>query len=117
MILALVDDLMFTSKIRATAKPLGATVVFARSLETALAEMAKARPALVILDLNATRIEPLAIVAAMKADPALADIPSVGFVSHVQTDLIDAARRAGVTEVLPRSAFTMNLPEILARGR
>ena len=116
MILALVDDLMFSSKIRATAKPLDVTVVFARSKEGALAEMAKARPALVILDINATRIDPLAIVSAMKADPTLADIPSVGFVSHVQTDLIDAARRAGVTEVLPRSAFAMNLPEILARG-
>jgi len=116
MILALVDDLMFTSKIRATAKPLGVDLVFARSKETALAEMAKARPAMVILDLNATRIDPLAIVGAMKADASLADIPTVGFVSHVQTDLIDAARRAGVTEVLPRSAFAMNLAEILARG-
>jgi CheY-like chemotaxis protein len=117
MILALVDDLMFTSKIRATAKPLGVSVVFARSRESALAEVAKARPALVILDLNATRIDPLAIVAAMKADAALADIPSVGFVSHVQTGLIEQARQAGVSEVMARSAFTMQLPDILVRGR
>jgi hypothetical protein len=35
----------------------------------------------------------------------------------VQTDLIEAARAAGVTDVVARSAFTMNLSEILERGR
>jgi hypothetical protein len=34
----------------------------------------------------------------------------------VQTDVIDAARRAGVSEVLARSAFTQKLPEILSRA-
>jgi CheY-like chemotaxis protein len=117
MILAIVDDLMFTSKIKATATQLGVPLTFARSSESALAEMRKNRPGLVILDLNSQRTQPLDTVAAMKSDPALADIPSVGFVSHVQTELIDAARKAGVGEVLARSAFTMQLPEILARGK
>ena len=53
----------------------------------------------------------------MRADPALAAIPTVGFASHVQTDVIEAARRAGVGEVLARSAFTQRLPEILGRGK
>jgi CheY-like chemotaxis protein len=117
MILAIVDDLMFTSKIRTTATQLGVPLSFARSSEGALAEMRKQRPALVIFDLNSTRSAPLTTIAAMKSDPALADIPSLGFVSHVQTDLIDAARQAGVDEVVARSAFTMRLPEILARGK
>jgi hypothetical protein len=34
----------------------------------------------------------------------------------VQTELIDAARRAGVGEVLARSAFAARLPEILTDG-
>lgn len=117
MILALVDDLMFTSKIKTTAARLGVPLVFARSSESALAEMRKSRPSLVILDLNGVKTQPLATVTAMKSDPSLAEIPAIGFVSHVQTDLIDAARQAGVAEVLPRSAFTMHLPEILERGR
>jgi hypothetical protein len=53
----------------------------------------------------------------MKADPELAGIPTLGFVSHVRTDLIQAAQQAGADEVLPRSAFTAQLPEILERGR
>jgi CheY-like chemotaxis protein len=115
MILAVVDDLMFTSKIRATAKPLGVSVVFARSSEAALAEMRKVAPALVIFDLNNPRTDPLGTVLAMKGDPALASIPTVGFVSHVQTELIERARQAGMDEVMARSAFTTGLAEILQR--
>ena len=71
-----------------------------------------------ILDLNNPRTDPLGIVAAMKADPARWRImPTVGYASHVQTDVIDAARQAGVDEVLARSAFTARLPEILATAR
>jgi CheY-like chemotaxis protein len=104
---------MFTSKIKTTASQLGVPVAFARSPAAALDAMRKDAPTLVILDLNSMRTDPLGTVAAMKADLALASIPTIGFVSHVQADLIDAARRAGVGEVLARSAFTMRLPEIL----
>jgi PleD family two-component response regulator len=115
MILAVLDDLMFTSKIRTTAAQLGVEVAFARSADTALAEMRKAPPSLVILDLNNPRTEPLTIVQTMKQDPALASVPTVGYASHVQTDVINAARQAGVSDVLARSAFTQHLAEILRR--
>jgi hypothetical protein len=51
----------------------------------------------------------------MKQDAALAAIPTLGFASHVQTDVINAAREAGVGEVLARSAFTQQLADILKR--
>ena len=116
VILAILDDLMFTSKIKLAATQIGVPVGFARSADSALAEMRKNRPALVILDLNNPRTDPLGTVAAMKADAALAGIPTIGFVSHVDTVTIDAARQAGVGDVLARSAFAQRLPEILARG-
>jgi PleD family two-component response regulator len=117
VILAIVDDLMFTSKIKSAASQLGVPVAFARSSAGALTDMRANAPALVILDLNSSRTDPLGTVTAMKADPSLAGIPTLGFVSHVQTELIDAARQAGVGEVLARSAFTQRLPEILSRGK
>jgi PleD family two-component response regulator len=116
MILAVLDDLMFTSKIKTTASQLGASVTFARSADAALAAMRQSRPSLVILDLNNTRINPLAIVADMKQDPALASIRTVGYASHVQVDVINAARQAGVDDVLARSAFTQNLAQILSQA-
>ena len=114
MILAVVDDLMFSSKIKTAANQLGVTVAFARSCDAALASMRASAPSLVILDLNSPRTDPLGTVAAMKRDPAMASIRTVGYASHVQTDVIDAARKAGVDEVLARSAFTARLAEILA---
>ena len=116
MIVAVLDDLMFSSKIKTAAQQLGVRVVFARSLESALTEIRKVPPpSLVVLDLNNPRTDPLGIVSAMKQDPAVASIPTVGFASHVQTDVINAARQAGVGEVLARSAFTQQLGEILSR--
>jgi PleD family two-component response regulator len=115
MIVAVLDDLMFSSKIKTAASQLGVSVLFVRSTEAALAEMRKAAPSLVILDLNNPRTNPLGIVSAMKQDAALAEIPTVGYASHVQTDVINAARQAGVGEVLARSAFTQQLAEILTR--
>jgi PleD family two-component response regulator len=115
VILAILDDLMFTSKIKTAANQLGVAVTFARSPEAALSEMRKRAPSLVIFDLNNPRTDPLGTVGAMKGDPALASIPTIGFASHVQIDVIDAARKAGVDEVLARSAFTARLGEILTR--
>ena len=117
MILAILDDLLFTSKIRTTAKQLGVPLTVARSKDDALAAMHATVPRLVIFDLNNPRTDPLGTVAAMKADPALAAIPTVAFVSHVQVALIDEARRAGVGEVMARSYFAGRLPEILSSGR
>jgi PleD family two-component response regulator len=117
VILAVLDDLMFSSKIKTAANQLGVDLRFSRSLDGALDTMRKNPPSLVIFDLNNERINPLGIVAAMHADPALTSIPTLGYASHVQTDVIDAARQAGVGDVLARSAFTQQLGDILERHR
>jgi PleD family two-component response regulator len=114
MILAVLDDLMFTSKIKTTAAQLGLPVTFARSADAAMTEMHKTAPSLVILDLNNNRTSPLDLISNMKQDPALRSVRTVGYVSHVMTDVIDAARKAGVSEVLARSAFSERLADILS---
>lgn len=117
VILAILDDLLFTSKIRTAATHMGIPVAFARSSAAALEQMRASRPSLVILDLNNGRTDPMGTVRAMHADAALADVPTLGYVSHVDSSTIEAAREAGVGEILARSAFTMRLPELLERGR
>jgi CheY-like chemotaxis protein len=116
VILAIVDDLMFTSKIRATAKPLGVAVSFARSPDAALAAMRAEPPTLAIFDLDNPRTDPIGTLEKMREDETLCRIPTLGFVSHVHAHLIDAARGAGIGEVMARSAFTAKLGEILSRG-
>lgn len=113
MVLVAVDDLLFSSKIRATAKQAGIELAFARSPAEVLEQARTSKPTLVIFDLNSGKTEPVATIAAMKSDPALATIRTLGFASHVHTDLIAAARQAGADQVVPRSAFAGNLAEIL----
>lgn len=117
VILAILDDLMFTSKIRSAAQHACVTVAFARSAQSALDQMRSQAPTLAIFDLNNPRTDPIGTIAAMKADKTLAMIPTVGYVSHVDADTIAAARAAGADEVVARSAFVTQLPDILARAR
>ncbi|MGH2436233.1 MAG: response regulator [bacterium] len=117
MILAAVDDLLFTSKIRAAAKQLGVHVVFARSPEDVLEQARAFRPALAIFDLNSQRLQPLSTLSELKADESLAGIRTIGFISHVQIALIAAARSAGMDEVMPRSAFVAKLGDIVGNTK
>jgi CheY-like chemotaxis protein len=105
--------MFFAAKIRTTAEHLGVEVVFPRSLD-ALTEAAKeAAPALVIVDLHLQRYDPFAVALRFKEDEALRETPLVGFFSHVRIELQTRAAGAGFDRVLPRSAFTKRLPEIL----
>jgi PleD family two-component response regulator len=113
MVLAAVDDLMLSSRISTAARAAGVEVRFARSPEAVLAAARESAPSLVILDLNSARLRPLETVAALKREPALAGVPTLGFVSHVDTATIAGARDAGVDRVLARSAFVQQLPALL----
>ena len=108
VVIVVVDDMFFASKIRATAEALGVEVSFPRSKE-AVAE--KARDAqLVLVDLHNQKID------AVELAQELSGVKLIGFFSHVETELRQKALAAGYDEVLPRSAFVRDLPEILERG-
>ena len=117
MILVAVDDLLFSSKIRTTAKLAGIDLTFARTPADILEQARALKPDLLILDLNSTKADPIATVAILKQDPALASIRTLGFVSHVHTAIIDAARAAGIDDVMARSAFAAQLNDILLTAR
>jgi hypothetical protein len=67
----------------------------------------------VIFDLNSARLEPLGAIRSMKSDAELQTIRTLGYVSHVDSDTIAAARAAGIDQVLARSAFADRLGDIL----
>src|SRR3954465_3456631 len=105
MVLVAVDDLLFSSKIRARAKAAGVAVTFARSQQEIIDRARELKPALAIFDLNSGKTDPIGTIEALKRDPALSAIRTVGFVSHVDADTIAAARAAGTDDVMARSAF------------
>jgi DNA-binding NarL/FixJ family response regulator len=109
----LVDDMFFTAKINGAAAECGRSIERIKSREQLEALIANP-PALVIVDLNSDRLDPLETIKFFKSRSELSSAPVVSFVSHVQTDLIRAAQAAGCDLVLPRSAFTQMLVEIVS---
>jgi len=112
-VIAVVDDLFFASKIRGTAEQLGVAVSFARSVDAVLESARRDQPVLIICDLHSQKSDPIELARQLKADEQLRTIPLLGFFSHVQVELQRAAEQAGFDRVMPRSAFTNNLSQIL----
>ena len=113
-VIAAVEDLLFRSKISETASTLGIEAAFPRNPRRVLVAIQESPPDLLVLDLNSARFEPLTLLKDVRSDEATRDVPTVGFLSHVQKDLAVAAREAGCDRVVARSAFTKDLPQILA---
>jgi CheY-like chemotaxis protein len=112
-VLAVVDDLLFLSRIREAARGTGAEVRPVRAAADLLAA-ARGGARLVLVDADSSRLPWAEGVAALRADPSLAALPVVAFLSHVHADRAAQARAAGCTRVLPRGAFVQELPRLLA---
>lgn len=114
-ILAILDDLFFTVKIHEAAKRARMAIDFVKNETDVFAKASEAAPALIILDLNFSAIEPLKLIEKLKSTAGTKAISLIGYVSHVQGELKQAAQDAGCNMVLARSAFSQNLPQILKR--
>jgi PleD family two-component response regulator len=112
-IIAIVDDMFFASKIRATAEALGVDLSFPRTKELAMEKLHETKPDMIIVDLHNQRCDPLELAKALKGDAQLDGIPLLGFFSHVEVDLQRQALAAGFNTVIPRSVFARDLGKIL----
>jgi len=115
-ILVAIDDLFFLARIQETARQLGVGVEFAKTDVDILAKVGTGdAPALIIFDLNSASSKPLTTIAKLRANPALKKTSVVGYVSHVQGELKLKAQEAGCSVVMPRSAFSQTLAQLLRR--
>jgi hypothetical protein len=103
-ILVLVRDLMFSSRITATARAGNVPVVVVRDA----AQLAGRTGRRLIVDLNQDGAIDAAV--AWKTSSG-GDV--IGFVSHVDGPTIARAREAGIDRVMPRSRFVEELPALL----
>jgi DNA-binding NarL/FixJ family response regulator len=111
-VVALVDDLMFLSRIREAARAAGVEVRAVRGVD-AVVQASRDGARLVLLDLDSPRMPWSEALAALAGQPASAPA-TVGFFGHVHAETGRAAEAAGCTLVLPRGAFVGRLPALLA---
>ena len=113
-VLAVVSDLFFSVKITDAAKRAGLAVELVTDPQEVLAK-AKGRPSVIIFDLNFEAAQPLELIGKLKSSAEYKGVSLIGFLSHVQGELKQAAQEAGCDMVMARSAFSQNLPQILKR--
>ena len=113
VVFALVEDMFFASKIRATAEASGVEVLFLRTQAAALEKAKERKPDLVVVDLHNQKLDASSLARELRNDPELRDIKLLAFFSHVETELQRAAIEAGFDRVVPRSVFSRDLNEIL----
>ncbi len=113
-----IDDLFFVAKIQETARKLGVKVEFVKNDKESLAKLTGVeeadRPALIVLDLNNANAKPMTLIPKLKAK-FKKSTSLVGFLSHLQGDLKAKAIEVGCDSVMPRAAFSQNLPNLLRR--
>jgi hypothetical protein len=113
-----IEDLFFLAKIQETARKLGVKVGFVKGDKETLAKLTggkeEERPSLIVFDLNNANAKPLTLIPKIKAK-LKRGTSVIGFLSHLQGDLKAKAIEAGCDMVMPRSAFSQNLPNLLRR--
>jgi hypothetical protein len=117
-IFCFIEDLFFQAKIIETSKKLGVKVEFVKGDKESVArltDLAEAdRPTLVVFDLNNLNAKPMTLIPKFKTKFKKAT-SIVGFLNHLQGDLKLKAVEAGCDSVMPRSAFSQTLPNLLRR--
>jgi CheY-like chemotaxis protein len=113
-----IEELFFIAKIQESARKLGVKVAFLKNEKDAIAELTNGedtnKPALIVFDLNNANAKPLTLIPKLKAK-LKRTTSIIGFLSHLQGDLKAKAVEAGCDTVMPRSAFSQNLPNLLRR--
>lgn len=113
-----IDDLFFIAKIQETSRKLGIKVAFVKNDKDTVADMLalpeEERPTLIVIDLNNANAKPLTLIPKLKLKLKRAT-SVVGFLSHLQGELKAKAIEAGCDTVMPRSAFSQSLPNLLRR--
>jgi hypothetical protein len=115
-IVCFIDDLFFQAKIQETAKKLGVKVEFVKAEKETVSRILDAPepPTLVVFDLNNLNAKPMTLIPKLKTKFKKAT-SIVGFLNHLQGDLKMKAVEAGCDTVMPRSAFSQSLPNLLRR--
>jgi CheY-like chemotaxis protein len=115
-----IEDMFFIAKIQETARKLGVKVEIVKNgdkdaVVATLTELPEIeRPKLLVFDLNNLNAKPLTLIPKFKAKLKKAT-SIVGFLNHLQGELKAKALEAGCDTVMPRSAFSQSLPNLLRR--
>lgn len=117
-IICFIEELFVVAKMQETARKLGVKVQFAKAEKETIAAIMDGpeqdRPSLIVFDLNNANAKPLTLIPKLKAK-LKRSTSIIGFLQQIQGDLKLKATEAGCDSVMPKAAFSQNLPNLLRR--
>lgn len=109
-IIILCSDMLFLSKITGTARQLGYSFCTALSCDKAAESFLNEARQLLLIDLNQQNLDWELLASIHQGDTSLT---SIAFGPHIDTECLEKARAAGCTQVMPRSQFSAQLPQLI----
>ena len=118
LVLALVPDLLFGSRVQGSLVAAGHEVELIADedgLRERLADDAPAGASVLVVDLTNEDLDGAGIVESLRGGGGSAHLRTLGFYSHVDAHVRERAERAGFDLVVPRSRMAREGPELLER--
>lgn len=109
-IVILCSDMLFLSKLTGTADQLKFSYRTALSCKKAAEYLTDEAKQLFLIDLNQPNLDWELLASIHQPDSKLT---SIAFGPHVDTERLEKAKAAGCTQVLPRSIFSAQLPQLM----
>ncbi len=113
MVLVAITDLFFYTKVRDALRPPEYQLEKARIQQDIIDKALSAGPRMIIFNLNDLTLDAFQALEKLKADPRLADIPTLAFANHEEVDTWNRAKALGVTKVVSRNEFSARTRELV----
>ena len=107
-ILAAIHDLMFSSKVTASAR--GKPIEWLKRGTKVADQVQASKPDVLLIDLASPQLD---AVNAIRQIKQAGGVTVIGYVDHTREDVIQAAREAGCDQVMSKGEFARRLPELL----
>lgn len=112
-VLVAVTDLFFLAKIRTALEAQGCIVRVATEAKQIINESISNKPAIVILDLGLSSINPIVFIKELREIPDLKKIPVLGYTNHLQVPDWEDRLKDDKTKVVPNSYISSNINRIV----
>ena len=106
IILVVVNDVFFYTKLRDALKPQGYQIEKARTQDEVAEKAGTLRPAAVILNINDESLDAFKALEALKGDDRSKAVPILAFANHEEVDNWRRAQQLGVTKIVSRNEFS-----------
>jgi PleD family two-component response regulator len=113
LVLAIVSDVFFYTKLRDALRPQGYRLERARTQEEVVQKAAGLQPVAVVLNMSEEALDPFRALEQIRGDARVKALPVLAFANHEEVETWRRAKELGVTKIVSRNEFSSRLRELI----